>query len=285
MDAAFWQRVLAVAQAAAAPVAERQRQDFRHVQAHLKSDGSLVTQTDEWSDRQLRSALSSAFPDHGLLSEETSHIFPKTDWCWVIDPLDGTTNFARGIPLWGISLGLLYRGKPVFGYVEIPPLQQKFHGYWPGDSGLHCPIGAYCDGQAIQVCDEALSPSHLFSFCTRSISALQSPDQPKHPFPCKIRMLGVATYNLLTVALGSTLGGTEATPKIWDIAATWPILQAAGAHWQSLCDEADFPLRPGENYQARNFPVLVAATPAIARHFIPFVQASVPRPDIPKPQN
>ncbi len=279
----FWQQILATAKAAAAPVAQRQRQDFRQVQARTKGDGSLVTQTDEWSDRQLRDALQAAFPDHGLLSEETSHQLPENDWCWVIDPLDGTTNFARGIPLWGISLGLLYKGIPVFGYVEIPPLRQAFYGYWPGEATdlVGCPSTAYwtdladtsAQAETIHSNDEALSPSHCFSFCTRSIHVLSKAERPEQPFPCKIRMLGVATYNLLTVGLGSTMGGAEATPKIWDIAATWPIVQAAGAQWHFLDGSPTFPLNVGEDYKATNFPCLVVARPELTEAFLPFVRS------------
>ncbi|NJN29306.1 MAG: inositol monophosphatase [Synechococcales cyanobacterium RM1_1_8] len=286
MPQSFWRDILTAAQKAAAPVAERQRQDFRQVQAQTKTDGSLVTETDEWSDRQLRTALQAAFPDHGLLSEETSQIFPAHDWCWVIDPLDGTTNFARGIPLWGISLGLLYRGIPRFGYVEIPPLRQAFYGYWPGPDPSQlpplplppCPQGAHWIGdtsqpslqETIQTSPAELSPSQCFSFCTRSIHQLSQADQPQRPFPCKIRMLGVATYNLLTVALGSSLGGVEATPKVWDIAATWPIVQAAGGHWQGLSPGPIFPLQVGQDYQAIDCPSLVVAQPRHIEAFLPF---------------
>ncbi len=281
----FWQQILTAAKTAAAPIAQRQRQDFRKAQARTKSDGSLVTQTDEWSDRQLRQALQTSFPTHGLLSEETSHTLPETDWCWVIDPLDGTTNFARGIPLWGISLGLLYKGTPIFGYVEIPPLHQAFYGYWPEAANeLGCPTAAYWTDLAdptgtaeeIHSNNEALSPSHCFSFCTRSIHVLNHPKRPDTAFPCKIRMLGVATYNLLTVGLGSTMGGTEATPKIWDIAATWPIVQAAGAQWHFLSDAPIFPLKINENYKATNFPCLVVARPELTEAFSPFVRSLLP---------
>jgi len=290
----FWLAILAAAKAAAAPVAQRQRQDFRQVQARTKGDGSLVTQTDEWSDRQLRDALQEAFPDHGLLSEETSQILPDNDWCWVIDPLDGTTNFARGIPLWGISLGLLYQGTPVFGYVEIPPLRQAFYGYWPGDKPSPansspalppaCPTGAHwldlaesaAAPETLHSSREALSPSHCFSFCTRSIHLLSHAKRPDQPFPCKIRMLGVATYNLLTVGLGSSMGGAEATPKIWDIAATWPIVQAAGAQWHFLGEQTAFPLTIGEDYKSTNFPCLVVARPELTELFRPFVRSLKP---------
>ena len=130
----FWDRVLSTCDKLCDRVGGRLLQDFGTLQAIEKSDGSLVTAADQWSDAELRQGIQLAFPDHGVLSEETIHIFPDNDWCWVIDPLDGTTNFTRGIPLWGISIGLLYQGTPVFGFVRMPTLRQSFYGYWAGDS-------------------------------------------------------------------------------------------------------------------------------------------------------
>jgi myo-inositol-1(or 4)-monophosphatase len=262
----FWTTVVDFAESITHRVGERLLQDFGHVQASEKSDGSLVTQSDQWADETLRGAIATAFPDHGVLSEEVEHIFPTTDWCWVIDPLDGTTNFARGLPLWGISLGLLYQGTPVFGYVHMPPLNQSFHGFWYGDSGLTGPTGAFLNHQPIHVSGDAISPNHFFNLCARSVSALQ------RPFPCKIRMLGVATYNLLTVAAGATLGGVEATPKIWDIAAVWAIVQAAGGVWLPLEETSIFPLTPGQDYGKRPYPTLIVSQPDLIAVFQPLVQ-------------
>ncbi|WP_205369748.1 inositol monophosphatase family protein [Thermoleptolyngbya sp. PKUAC-SCTB121] len=261
-----WPDILNFAEAATHSVGQQLLQDFGQVQADEKSDGSLVTRADRWADETLRGAIAQRFPDHGILSEELTHVFPAQDWCWIIDPLDGTTNFARGIPIWGISLGLLYQGTPVFGYVHLPPIQQSFHGYWPGDSGLEMPTGAFCNGRAIAASPDAPSGNHFFNLCARSIAILQ-----QQPFPCKIRMLGVATYNLLTVAAGATLGAVEATPKIWDIAAVWPIVQAAGAVWQPLEPGPIFPLVPGQNYGDRPFPTLVVSQPALLEVFLPRV--------------
>lgn len=74
--------------------------DFGQAQASEKADGSWVTHSDHWADRQLRSAIATLFSDHGVLSEPAEHVFLAADWCWVIDPLDRTTNFSRGIPIW-----------------------------------------------------------------------------------------------------------------------------------------------------------------------------------------
>lgn len=237
---------------------------YGNATAEQKADGSLVTEYDQWADKALRDRISQAFPDHGLLTEEAEHSFPDTDWCWVIDPIDGTTNFTRGIPLWGISIGLLYRGTPVFGHVYLPPIGQHFYGFWPGESALDMPSGAYLNGEPIQVAPDSPSGSHFFSLCARSLKVLQK------PFPCKIRMLGVATYNLLMVAAGISLGAVEATPKIWDIAAVWAITQAAGARWTALDHKTCFPLTPGKDYSTQPFPTLLTR-PDLVEKFEPLV--------------
>jgi myo-inositol-1(or 4)-monophosphatase len=262
----FWAEILQFAADLTERVGQQLLQDVGQAIATQKSDGSLVTQSDRWADAELRSAIAQAFPDHGVLSEEEAHIFPDTDWCWIIDPIDGTTNFARNVPLWAISLGLLYKGTPVFGYVHLPPLKQSFHGYWTGDSGLDCPTGAFLNNQPISTRTDPPSGGQLFSLCARSVKVLQN------PFPCKIRMLGVATYNLLTIAAGITLGGVEATPKIWDIAAVWAIVQAAGGVWLPLEAQPIFPLQIGADYGDRPYPTLVVSQSKWISTFLPLVE-------------
>ncbi|MEM9161574.1 MAG: inositol monophosphatase family protein [Cyanobacteria bacterium P01_F01_bin.4] len=261
-----WQHILDTAEAATTRVGAQLLKDFGTATAETKADGSLVTQSDKWADAELRRLLQKEFPDHGVLSEEVEHIFPATDWCWIIDPIDGTTNFTRGIPLWGISLGLLYRGTPIFGHVYLPTLDQRFHGYWMGASGLRDPSGAFLDHRPIYTSQEAPSGNQFFSLCARSLTVLQK------PFPCKIRMLGVATYNLLTVAAGVSLGAVEATPKIWDIAAVWAITQAAGAAWTPLDGQPVFPLTVGEDYSQKAYPTLVTGRAALIPEFRPLVE-------------
>ncbi len=261
----FWDEVTGFTQQVTTKVAETLLQAFGRATAEQKADGSLVTQYDKWADTELCNSITRSFPTHGVLSEEAEHTFPDTDWCWVIDPIDGTTNFTRGVPLWGISLGLLYHGTPVFGHVYIPSIGQHFHGFWPGESGLTMPAGAFVNAKAIHPATDSPSGSHFFSLCARSLKVLQQ------PFPCKIRMLGVATYNLLTVASGVSLGAVEATPKVWDIAAVWAITQAAGARWIPLDGVEPFPLVSGKNYSAQPFPTLVTR-PDLVATFEPLVK-------------
>ncbi|WP_377474726.1 MAG: inositol monophosphatase family protein [Microcoleus anatoxicus] len=267
----FWDSILSFAQDTVDRVGQQLLQDFGTTQADEKDDGSLVTQSDNWADAEIRSAIASTFPSHGILSEEGEHVFPDTEWCWIVDPVDATTNFARGIPIWGISLGLLYRGTPVFGCVHLPPLSQTFHGFFAGDFVeknllTDIPQGAFLNGKPIRPTADKMSGNHLFNLCSRSVGI------GPH-LPSKVRMLGMATYNFLTVASGAVLGGVEATPKIWDIAGSWVIVKAAGAVWLPLDSKAIFPLEVGKNYARVSYPTLVMNRQELVSIFLPFVEA------------
>lgn len=262
----FSDRILEVASTTANRVGERLLSDFGRAQGREKADGSLVTESDRWADAEIRSSIGAAFPAHAILSEEAEHGFTTAEWTWIIDPLDGTTNFTRGIPLWGISIGLLYYGVPVFGYVYFPPLNQAFHGFWAGNTGLDLPTGAYLNDRSIRVSQDAPGGNQFFSLCARSLQVWQP------GFPCKIRMLGVATYNFLMVAAGTSLGGVEATPKIWDLAAVWAILHAAGGVWVSLRDEPTFPSVPGRDYGSYALPSLVVSRTELKDVFLPWME-------------
>jgi myo-inositol-1(or 4)-monophosphatase len=263
----FWNQVLDLASTTAQRVGAQLLLDFGHVQGLEKADGSLVTQSDEWADREIRSSILNTFPDHAILSEEGNHEFTDAQWTWIIDPLDGTTNFTRGIPLWGVSIGLLYDGEPVFGYVYFPTVAQSFYGYWAGQTGLDLPTGAYLNDRSIHVSQDLPSSNHFFSLCARSIQVWQP------GFPCKVRMLGVATYNFLAVASGASLGGVEATPKIWDLAAVWAIVHAAGGTWVSLSDEPIFPAVVGRNYGSYAMPSLIANQSKLADLLLPMMES------------
>ncbi|MFM7887056.1 MAG: inositol monophosphatase family protein [Pseudanabaena sp.] len=248
-----WHKILPFIQELTTQVGDRLLQDFEQARVAItKDDGSLVTKSDQWADAYIKAALEKEFPDFGVLTEESTQVLPDHEWAWVVDPLDGTTNFARGIPIWGISLGLLHRGTPVFGYVAIPPLRQNIYGWSDKDGSA-----AFLNDTPIHLASEPPDPhalgNYFFSACSRSLEKMG-----RSKFPFKLRMLGVASYNILTVALGSTIGAVEATPKIWDIAAVWVILNAIGAIWIPLEATSNiFPLEMDKNYSSRSFPTLV----------------------------
>ncbi len=258
----------AFAARATAEVGERLLSFFGPVQADRKADGTLVTEADRWADETLVSLVRSAFPDHRVLSEEGDAVFHGGEWCWVVDPLDGTTNFARGIPIWAISLGLLHRGTPVFGHVRVPPLGRLFEGVHVEGADEIGINGSYLNHIPIRTSPDEPDKTRFFTICSRSTALL------RHPFPTKIRMLGSAAHNFLTVASGAALGGVEATPKVWDLAGAWPILRAAGGVWAPLAD-APFPLAEGADYTRRSFPMLALARADLRDRFLPLVERAL----------
>lgn len=262
----FWQQVYNFCQQITFRLGDKLLEDFAKVEPTRKADGSLVTEADRWADSEIRINLKRCFPTHGVLTEETAHILPLNDWCWVIDPIDGTTNFTRGLPIWGISIGLLFRGTPVFGFVHFPQIRQTYHGYYYGNTGLSGPKGAFLNGQLIYTSNADPSQNHIFTLCARSTDVLSQ------PFPCKIRLTGVASYNLLLVACGASLGAVEATPKIWDIAGAYPILKGAGGDLVALEPQPIFPLSLGVDYGSRGFPSLAVADSRLVNEFKPLVE-------------
>jgi myo-inositol-1(or 4)-monophosphatase len=262
----FWTEIYNFAQTTTARIGTKLLADYGQLQPDFKADGSLVTQADKWADQEIQNAIYDHFPSHDVLTEEGSHVFSGAEWCWVIDPIDGTTNFTRGIPIWGISLGLVYQGMPIFGYVHFPNINQSFHGYWYGDSQSNQSNGAFLNNIPIRTSKDAPSNSHFFNLCSRSTAILQK------PIPCKVRILGVTTYDFLSIATGAALGSVESTPKVWDLAAVWPIVQAAGGVFVTLGKDAPFPLQEGEDYGDRSYPTLVVSRPELVPTFKPLVE-------------
>ena len=225
-------------------VSKRQIKDFGNISASNKSDGSLITSCDLWSDKTIVNGLASIAPDEGVLSEEGGKLIPSTKAYWVVDPLDGTTNFAAGIPYWSISVARFVDGKPQSSFLIIPTLKKKF---------------VSIKGKGVWLNNQKIDPSRnnhqseCVSLCSRSIKILQK--NPNSIFPGKIRLLGVSSLNLTSVAMGQTFGAIESTPKIWDIAAAWLLLEELNCSIEWL--ETDpLNLISGQNLSDINFPLI-----------------------------
>lgn len=263
-----WNLVLEFSQKICLSIGRELIDGYSHVEGEVKFDGTLVTEADKRSDAGLQDAIDKVYPNHGILTEEGENaIFPDKEWCWVLDPVDGTNNFARGMPIWGISMGLLYQGTPVFGHVSFPAFSRHYHGFYLEGSGLEGPKGAFLNGKAITTRNEAPDRNQLFCCCSRSIAAIQN-------FPCKVRVLGSGVFDFVSVASGISLGSMESTPKVWDIAGAYPIVKAAGAQWTFLKDNP-FPLVPGQEYISASFPSLLTAHADLEPQFMPFAQKLV----------
>jgi len=229
-------------------ISSRQLQDFGNISASNKSDGSLITSCDLWSDKTIEKALSIIAPNEGVLSEEGSQLVPQTNAYWIVDPLDGTTNFAAGIPYWSISVARFVDGTPQSSFLIIPTLKKKFVAI-KGE-------GVWLNNKKIQV-NKKNQRSECVSLCSRSIKILQK--NPNSTFPGKIRLLGVSSLNLTSVAMGQTFGAIESTPKIWDIAAAWLLLEELNCtiEWLEMNPKH---LTAEQDLKDTNFPLITART-------------------------
>lgn len=220
-----------------------------------KGDGTLVTKTDEMVDVLITQRINAAYPSHAILSEEQSTIYDGADeYTWVVDPLDGTTNFARGLPIWGVSIALLHCGAPVVGVVDFPLLREQYTTCTGG--------GAQRNGQAIATAAGVPVDDQQFIMkCTRTDR------QYELRSPLKIRVMGSAAYHICKIADGSALAGVEATPKIWDVAAAYLILVEAGGLMTAANGDPIFPLAAQRaDYAKRPVMTFSAASPAAMQH-------------------
>ncbi len=221
------------------------------IAATLKADRTVVTEADLAADELLRDALTETYPDDGVLSEEAETIFPSgKNAVWVIDPLDGTTNFSLGLQHWGVSIARLVDGIPDLGVLCFPLLDELF----AASRGN----GAFLNNRRLEVSPPTPEqPTRFFSCCSRTVRHYEV------SLRYKTRILGSAAYGLATVARGSAILAFEATPKIWDFAASWLIVEEAGGVIAPLTGESPFPLVPGTNYEKRSFSMLAAITPEL----------------------
>ena len=111
------------------------RQAARSKIVSTKPNDDLVTSADLFVEKQLIHYLTSHFPEHGIDSEETGRHNPDAEYVWILDPIDGTKYYSKGISLYSISLALQHRGKLISGIVYIPETGQLFQAGMPGKTG------------------------------------------------------------------------------------------------------------------------------------------------------
>lgn len=219
------------------------------INTQIKSDNTVVTEADLAADAYIQEQLMRTFPGETILSEEANTTFPTDKSAvWVIDPLDGTTNFSLGFHYWGISIARIVNGYPDLGVLYFPMIDEQFTATKGG--------GAFLNGVRLQVKPPGSSQRiTFFSCCSRTHRVFNV------KLKYKTRILGSAAYGLSTVARGSALLALEVTPKIWDFSASWLITEEAGGLIAPLIGENPYPLIAGLNYESNSYPLLSAATP------------------------
>jgi myo-inositol-1(or 4)-monophosphatase len=197
--------------------------EFGRAESRWKSDGTRVTAVDIAISENIFLALRAQFPLDQMFSEELpdgGEPIPVTSrFGWVMDPIDGTNNFALGIPYCAISLALIERGEPIYGVIYDLSRRVLMHG-GPG-FGMH-------DGeQERRVSPEVPNPESLIGFHSPTDKKMV-PAADAVIMHFKIRGLGSATLHLAYVAAGMFGGAVDFNVKIWDLAAAIPLLRAAG---------------------------------------------------------
>ncbi|MEM7128714.1 MAG: inositol monophosphatase [Chloroflexota bacterium] len=189
---------------------------YHNVSPQYKADNSFLTVADTEIQQYLEREIRTAFPDHNFIGEEEQAAEDDfvSSYIWVIDPLDGTTSYALGLPGWGISIGLLYRGKPLLGFFYMPLIDDltyaspEGHLYWNDKR------------QQKTICSEWLPKRFLAVNATAHAN-----------FQIKIRStrtLGSIGSSLVYTARGVAAATFAAKARIWDLVACAAIIEAAG---------------------------------------------------------
>lgn len=235
-DSALLSRIQ-VAKNAVSAQAEFMHRHWGRVESQWKADGTRVTKADLAISEAISREVAAAFPQDQFFSEElhdfTQPIPVKSEYCWVLDPIDGTNNYAMGLSHCAIALALCREGRPVYGVIYDMARRVLIHG-GPG-FGL-------MDGER-QAGLRNQPPTN------QSIIGFHSPYDRMHAEEAKrlvtsykIRGLGSSTLHLAYVAVGLLDGVVDHNVKLWDIAAAVPLVEAVGGELRYLKWEP-FPMR------------------------------------------
>ncbi|MCA9312336.1 MAG: hypothetical protein KDA21_14075 [Phycisphaerales bacterium] len=193
----------------------------------VKDDGSLVTQVDRDSEARIRQAVGAAFPDDGVLGEEFEETAGGSGWRWVVDPIDGTESFIRGIPHYCILIGLEYRGEVLGGVASFPAMGEVL---WAARGG-----GAWWrqrDGEVVRPRVSSVSAFHEAVIEVGSYRAFEKRglEEVRNSIMRDARRSRGWSdgYAYALVATGRVDGAVQVGLKRWDVSAFIPILREAG---------------------------------------------------------
>lgn len=201
---------------------------FRHVATEIKADGSPVTEADRAAERILRSALAEALPDAAILGEEYGGPAESAELLWVIDPIDGTLAFARGLPLFATLVALVEAGRPVLGVIDLPALGERYSGWRGGGcwrAGERLTASSECDLRAALV-------SHGDPYCFERAGERAAFARMADQIP----MLRGYTdaFGHAQVLAGSVDAMVDLDLALWDAAAAQVLVPEAGGRCVTL---------------------------------------------------
>ena len=223
-----WEKNLESIQELARQVGQMQKENLgrRDLVMNRKSSSiDMVTEIDKRSETMIVDFLRREYPDHAILAEESGASGQESEYRWVIDPLDGTTNYAQGLPIFAISIALEHRGDPLLGVVYAPATGEMF-------SAIRGQ-GAYCNGKRLQVAQKTelaecvLATGFPYDIATHPVNNVDYFVSMATKTRA-VRRMGAAAYDLAGVASGVFDGFWELCLSPWDVAASVLFVQEAG---------------------------------------------------------
>ena len=195
---------------------------------------NLVTEIDRGAEALIVGLLRDRFPDHGILAEEGGEIAGAGRHQWIVDPLDGTTNFVHGLPIYAVSIALVEERHPVLGIVYDPTLDECFVAERSG--------GAALDGRPLRVSATATVDESLlatgFPYNIRETADTNLAEYAAFARRCRVvRALGSAALSLAWVAAGRLDGYWELRLAAWDVAAGALLVEEAGGRVTGLAGD------------------------------------------------
>ncbi|MDG1055620.1 MAG: inositol monophosphatase family protein [Schleiferiaceae bacterium] len=203
-----------------------QQADFSQERVSLKSLNALVSDVDENTERLLVNRLSELIPQAGFLTEEeTTKQDIQKEWVWIIDPLDGTTNFVHGLPIYSVSIALKHKDKLVIGVVYEIGMDECFSAYSDG--------GARLNGQSIQVTETDMLENSLLAtgfpyYDFEHMEGFQNTLTTFYKSTRGLRRIGTAAVDLAYTSCGRFDGYFEYGLSPWDVAAGIVLVREAG---------------------------------------------------------
>lgn len=200
------------------------------VEVERKGDETPVTVADREAEHVIRDLLLKFFPTHSILGEEHGSVQGDPDYVWVVDPIDGTKSFIKGVPLYGTVVGCMVKGEPLVGAVSLPPLGDLFGGA----AGL----GATWNGRRCRVSDvnELKEATICAGSITRAIA--RSDAYEKLADGCRLNRGWGDVYGYMLVASGRAEAMLDPKISLWDIAGVAPIVREAGGWFGNWAGES-----------------------------------------------
>ena len=196
--------------------------------AQSKGDKGVVTELDRQAERRIAQSLREAFPGDGLEAEEGTRTTGDGRWRWVVDPLDGTTNFLAGLPMFAVSLACLDARSTALGVVHAPALGETFRAVRGGGPAALAPPAPDL-GSAVFIVNKAYRPAPvLWEVAGGLMASVRA-----------FRTFGCVSLDLALVAAGRADGLVLLPADPWDVAAGLLLVAEAGLRAGSLDGEAD----------------------------------------------